>query len=540
MRATSPGRLLIAGLVSCGAIACALAATAPKPVRAQDPAAKAGGGQDQKLAPSIVGAVECERCHTQPTPPDQKLIDQGEILCRLVEWKEFTERDRHKDALKVLQDPRATKIGALLGIKDVTQDASCLSCHGLVIPADVKPERTFEALKDGVTCVACHGTTGQWVLVHARPDVKFPGAAKAWKELTREEKARDFGMTDLWDPAIRAANCASCHIGNASQGKVVTHAMYAAGHPPLPGLEVASFSDEEPRHWQYLGEKKPKAQERLAFDAKTLEQAPLVAVSGLVELREALKLFVAEASDQVKGTETHWPDFARFDCYACHHDLAMPGWRPSRGFADAPGRPPFPTWPAALVRLGVEAANPNDAKDRLAEFDRDAQALISAFGARPFGETAKAIAAAEALSRWADDQIAGFSKLKADRATSLRLLAAIGRLAESPDLDYDSARQLAWAFRAIYGELVHRKLDPPGQADVEQALAGLDRELKLTLHASGKPEPIETELKARMQAAADFRPGAVRDLFRAASAAVARGTPAAPAPDQGQAVPGNP
>ena len=63
-------------------------------------------------------------------------------------------------------------------------------------------------------------------------------------------------MTDLWDPVKRATKCASCHIGNPGEQKVVTHAMYAAGHPPLPGLETATFSDAMPRHWEYLREKK--------------------------------------------------------------------------------------------------------------------------------------------------------------------------------------------------------------------------------------------------------------------------------------------
>ena len=31
--------------------------------------------------------------------------------------------------------------------------------------------------------------------------------------------------------------CLSCHLGNAREGRVVTHEMYAAGHPPLPGFE---------------------------------------------------------------------------------------------------------------------------------------------------------------------------------------------------------------------------------------------------------------------------------------------------------------
>ena len=44
--------------------------------------------------------------------------------------------------------------------------------------------------------------------------------------------------------------CLSCHVGNAAQGKVITHAMYAAGHPPLPAMDIATFALNQPQHWR--------------------------------------------------------------------------------------------------------------------------------------------------------------------------------------------------------------------------------------------------------------------------------------------------
>jgi hypothetical protein len=32
--------------------------------------------------------------------------------------------------------------------------------------------------------------------------------------------------------------CTSCHVGREADGRFVTHEMYAAGHPPLPPLEI--------------------------------------------------------------------------------------------------------------------------------------------------------------------------------------------------------------------------------------------------------------------------------------------------------------
>ena len=67
--------------------------------------------------------------------------------------------------------------------------------------------------------------------------------------MSREEKQKDWGMTDLWNPVNRTQVCSSCHIGDADPDKhrFVTHAMYAAGHPPLPAFETAAFSDSMPR-----------------------------------------------------------------------------------------------------------------------------------------------------------------------------------------------------------------------------------------------------------------------------------------------------
>ncbi len=30
----------------------------------------------------------------------------------------------------------------------------------------------------------------------------------------------------------------------------MTHEMYAAGHPPLPSVELQTFCEEMPQHWQ--------------------------------------------------------------------------------------------------------------------------------------------------------------------------------------------------------------------------------------------------------------------------------------------------
>src|SRR5213076_1317723 len=56
---------------------------------------------------------------------------------------------------------------------------------------------------------------------------------------------------NLRDPAVRGQFCATCHVGSAADGRVVTHEMYAAGHPPLPPFELGTFMECQPKHWGY-------------------------------------------------------------------------------------------------------------------------------------------------------------------------------------------------------------------------------------------------------------------------------------------------
>src|SRR5262249_48859728 len=147
-----------------------------------------------------------------------------------------------------------------------------------------------------------------------------------FRVLSRKEKEAQHGMTDLWDPIRRSKLCASCHVGNASQGKFVTHDMYAAGHPPLPGFEIASFSNQMPRHWQYLAEKPESVQKILGYDGKEQEQAKLVLVGAAVSLAESMRLVAMQAKEEKAGL-----DWANFDCASCHHDLKSPSWRQARG-----------------------------------------------------------------------------------------------------------------------------------------------------------------------------------------------------------------
>ena len=306
------------------------------------PPSKGRGSQVQpaKPRPYVFGAQFCSDCHGHPENYAGQL---GEMICNMDEYRNWHDRDRHEYSFHwsmnippdrrnakderhqngarflLLAGQRAQAIVDRLQIKDLRRSA-CVNCHGLAVPKDVPVDR-FVQNTDGVTCVACHGAYQDWALRHQA--VNDP----QWRKLTRKEKERDYGMVDLWNPVIHASKCLSCHIGNADEQKVITHSMYAAGHPALPGIEVASFGDQEPRHWRFLREKPEPIQQLLGFNRRRMEQTELVAISAIVALRESMKLFVAgfKMAGPSGRTPAVWPEFARYDCYACHHELQASG-----------------------------------------------------------------------------------------------------------------------------------------------------------------------------------------------------------------------
>src|SRR5262249_39586398 len=150
-------------------------------------------------------------------------------------------------AFAVLEGSRGRRMSQLLtGDENITDfvlepEAGCLGCHSMHFPGQ---EGDLFSRKDGVSCEGCHGPSSKWIGPHF-------AAPTTWRKKTPEQKYAE-GMRDLRNPVVRATLCSSCHIGNAEEGKVVTHAMFAAGHPPLTGFEVATFSKNLPQHWYDL------------------------------------------------------------------------------------------------------------------------------------------------------------------------------------------------------------------------------------------------------------------------------------------------
>jgi hypothetical protein len=451
------------------------------------------------------------------------------------EWQKYDQQDKHQIAFQSLLNRRGKEIAQRLGHQDALQIGACLKCHAIPDPGVARPNPA--RLSDGVTCVGCHGAFADWVEIHPRSFEEPEGVNRQvepgeddWIKLDRKQKERDYGMTDLWDPVRRTEICASCHIGSYAQGKVVTHAMYAAGHPPLPGFEPATFSDAQPRHWEYLHEKTPERLSRLkTLRPRNLEQTQLIVVGSLVSLRESMNLFADQAeANKPDPVGAQWPDFARFDCYACHHELqARDGasWRQVRRRDGQPGRPTPPEWPQILIWLGIEATGPQQSSRLENQLKQQLAAFHASMRLGPFGNSKSIVSTARNVAEWADSLVQCLNHTMFDQALARQLLARLCKTAGETIPDYDSARQIAWAFRAIYRESV-----PEGHHDaaIERALASLEAELTLNLPPERKAVTIETALPERLRSAAGFNPTSFQARFGIIAERLAKRAPVPP------------
>jgi hypothetical protein len=323
-------------------------------------------------------------------------------------------------------------------------------------------------------------------------------------------------MTDLWNPAKRAKLCASCHIGNTEEGKFVTHAMYAAGHPTLPSLELATFSEEMPRHWQYLREKKPAVQKELGFaEARARwEQTELVLANGLVSLRQSLQLLRTQAQKcaEAKAPDGQALDLAQFDCASCHHELKHPGWRQQRGYTGKAGRPRLPSWPTALAHRRLSHQDQGDLDAALGK-------LTACFDIRPFGDPERLAAEAGKAVVWLDHLVEGRDYAQLDAGTVERIRLALTETRRNELPDYETARQRAWAYIVLSEELGWK----PGTTEAEQRrkyrqrLDTVSERLGGTLMLalpSGRDKQILTELAEGLKKQSNYDPRIFVDKLR--------------------------
>jgi hypothetical protein len=363
---------------------------------------------------------------------------------------------------------------------------ACLRCHGTwPKEADELSASTPPVpLELGVSCQACHGPGQQWLTPHF---------SDGWRCVTPAGKDA-LGYADCRSPIAKARLCASCHVGNIAADKFVKHEWYAAGHPPLPSFELASFQAQMPAHWKSLREKGPfkyretpsTGEQQLPLDQRlALERAgvpaeaikdsyvaanfPEAIAKGLNPVTEmagfrdavvggaAIQAMYAKIINEYTALAAEgkmpWPELALYDCSACHHELRSglaSQTRPQRHHA--PGRPPLATWPAALSRLALHQAENFDAS-RIESRAKSLQTLFAnldkAATTRPFGDPAAMSTAGNALADATDQLAADATATRFDERTAAQAIPFLTNSQNYEACDFNTARQVAWALTAI-------------------------------------------------------------------------------------------
>lgn len=410
----------------------------PRAVKADGPVLEAPVPPPGKSP--FMGMRRCALCHNQCCHPLDAEISPE--FCLMNEAMVFRTEDRHALAFEVLTGDLGKQIGRKLGF-DVTEAKECLSCHAGWMHRE-EPEKP-PSFASGVACEACHGASRNWDTDHSEPQ---------WRKKPALDKER-LGMIDVRDPVRRAELCCSCHIGSSSAGKVVTHKMYAAGHPPLPGFEVETYMAAMPPHWRRLSEK-GDFQHRKEFEGETVEKefsrTKSVLVGAIVAARMSLSLFAGQTG--LRSESNGQPEFAMYDCQACHHELRSPAWRQSRNDQARPGRPMRAAWPRALVKVGLESLTSG------AQAWKDVLSLEAKLGTaldeQPYGDPRAIIdvlGGENGLIDWLDKQAKELATTAITENIAQRALEQLYEPLASNVPDFHSARQIVWAIRAIETEL---------------------------------------------------------------------------------------
>jgi hypothetical protein len=268
-----------------------------------------------------MGTASCagRSCHGSIEPLSRTSCTQNEYTLWLTQ-------DKHQQAYQVLLEEAGRAIARRLEIPggQAHEAPLCVGCHTNPAGPDLA-ERLRREQPYGVGCESCHGPASGWLDQHITP---------GWKKMTAAKK-QAYGMTALADPQQLVRVCADCHVGAPpSQDRPVrdvNHDLIAAGHPRL-AFEFSAFFANLPRHWKQRGDATDERRRWLLGQVASAEAA--------------LELLGYRATTKTAP----WPEFAEYDCFACHHSLADQQWRqgPRRG------GPRWGSWYFALPRALAE------------------------------------------------------------------------------------------------------------------------------------------------------------------------------------------
>lgn len=409
---------------------------------------------------------------------------------------------------------------------------ACLTCHGGVSPQEVKtrPPGTLTSNPIGIDCMYCHqdGDNSDWEKEHFD--------SETWRLATPDYKSNK-GMRDLVHTSSQASMCLDCHVGNREQGMFVTHAMYAAGHPPLPSVEIETFSKQMPQHWQTPADlyrnlegntAKSKADRKTYFEINypgvtTGTEADRVhwnsrkmILSALTARQTMLKLY----RDSIKRDD--WGDYSLYDCAACHHELKSDSDRQRRyldetstvvALPKTPGRPRQHEWQSPVLDMAYRFGG----KALYARIMVLEETLATCFDDQPFGDSQQVAAVCDELLPVIAEAINIAERRPMTPSLTRSVLLGLTQVSAENITSYDAARQLTWAVDVLSDDLssdpnmirpeVGQKIDQLHEVE----LFGLDLDLPAGREEYIFPDSLGKEFKLR----STFTPEALAAHLRA-------------------------
>ncbi len=307
--------LLVFGVVATGAIALGIISR-PAPIevtlgaREQLPRPSAA---DLKGLPVGMSGCLASACHGSPA--NKTLAGKLDADTWQSSGSTWSAADPHSAAYSLLTDSphRPVKVTAAHIMAryapgtSATSDARCVACHtnpSLATSERMTDARATHLRTEGVSCEACHGNAGGWVGDHT-----------TWKGPRAGVYAKT-GMNPLYDLGERALACAGCHVGAPAENGLpvrdMNHDMIAAGHPRL-NFDFAEYQRRLPAHWL--------EKDRTTNTPRAHSPAKVWLVGRVAHAEAACKMLVDRAERSKDDARTPWPEFAEFNCAACHHNL---------------------------------------------------------------------------------------------------------------------------------------------------------------------------------------------------------------------------
>jgi hypothetical protein len=380
-----------------------------------------------------VGVSSCTAaaCHNAGGPDGSKRS----------EYTAWFQHDRHANAFAVLSGKQSEIIARNLAsggkIIPAKENTLCLKCHALA--PELAGKKQAYVNDDGVSCESCHGRAEKWLSIHYLPD---------WQQKSDEDKLR-YGMTPTKNLVYRAKQCAECHVGTPD--KDINHDLYAAGHPPLY-YEFSAFLGSMPKHWS-------ESDDRARYPDLDLRAW---AVGQVVSANAAMKLLAHRASEK---SNNPWPEFAEYNCSACHHSLRVADSSPSEAYpADHKvGVLPWGSWFTPLLSKALTGRIPGG---ELAGLDRDLAKLKSDMESR-LPNRDRVGSRANSLAHRLNNLLGSEGSGKY-HAVSPQTLGGLldGRSSRVSQRDWEQATQLFLARQALYRAM--RDRDPLWQDPAER------------------------------------------------------------------------